>query len=832
VSQLPPEPTPFIGRVRDVARIAAALADARLVTVSGPPGIGKTRTAVHAARASSRRAFFCDLTQASDATALASEVARCLALTLRDDPIEAIGQRLARHGAPLLVLDNFEQLAELAAATVGRWLELAPEAQLLVTSRERLRLREERVIELMPLDVPEAGGDIYLSDAVTLFIDRARAHRPDYAPAAADHPKIAEVVRALEGIPLAIELAAARLDALGLDGLHARLSRRLELLSRGARGSDRQATLRSAIDGSWQLLDERQRRALARCSVFRGGFTVATAEPVLGPDALDVIQDLRDRSLVWSPESGRFALYESIRAFAAAELEASGDREAAEAAHRAAILDLACKHAELFHREGRRIDVLVRERDNLLAAYERALAAGLHAEAARAVLTLGPVLATRGPARFHLELLDRIRETVEDDPLLLRERAFAKRLVGDVAGAEADLLAGLELTPAPSRRGSPETPALVGPLYVMMRKDLGLIYHQRRAIDQARACYESALMAAQGLGDRRLEAIVTGNLGALDHDIGHFEEAHERYTTALDMLRQVNDARLEANFWTNLGVLEQEEGNAKVARKHYQRALALLDDVSDHLFEAIALGNLGLLEHEAGALDAARARHEQALALLSEFGEVHSEALCRARLGAVLAAQGELDAAERQLDAAERLVAGRDRLELELMSLHRCFLDLASGDHDAAFARVEAAQASRDGRPALAEVHDDARLLLRMLARSLEKGPGPRLEVGPGAVWFRCPGGPRESLEKYAAARNILDCLARERLAHPGRALSADDLFTAGWPGVKIASQSANNRLYVALAKLRKAGLKLLLMRSGEGYLLDPNTPVLRVDTA
>jgi predicted ATPase len=827
---LPPEPTRFIGRSRDLARIEAALGTARLVTVAGPPGIGKTRAALHAAHRSARRAFYCDLTHAEDATALCSEVARSLSLQLGEDPVEALGQRIARHERPLLVLDNFEQLAA-HAPTLGRWLELAPEAQLLVTSRERLRLREEQVVELSPLGLPEPGGDVLASDAVALFIDRVRAQRPDYEPSAAEHAKIAEVVRALEGIPLAIELAAARLDALGLDDLHARLSQRLDLLSRGARGADRHETLRSAIDASWQLLDERQQRALARCSVFRGGFSVATAEPVLGHDALDLIQDLRDRSLVWSPEAGRFALYESIRAFAAAELEALGDRESAEAAHSRAILDLGCAHAERFHREGGRIDVLVRERDNLLAAFERALAAGRLDEAARAVITLGPVLATRGPARFHLELLDRIRDLVEDEPLLLRERALAKHLVGDVAGAEADLLLGLELVPAPSRAGAGREDSIEARLYVLMRKDLGTIHKQRRAIDQARACYESALMGAQAIGDMRLEAIMTANLGAIDHDIGRFEEAAASYDRALDMLRQINDPRMEGNCWMNLGVLEQEEGNAKVARRHYERALALVSGL-DRLREAVTLGNLGLLEHEAGALDEARARHESALALLGEIGDVYSEALCRARLGAVLAAQGELAAAERHLDAAERLMAGRDRLELELIALHRCFLDIAAGEQDAAFERAEAAQVGRAGGPALAEVNDDARMLLRMLAKVLERGPGPRLEVGPDGSWFRCPGGPRESLEKHAAARNILDRLTSERLANPGEPLSADELFIAGWPGVKIAQQSANNRLYVALAKLRKSGLKLLLLRTDGGYLLDPHTPVLRVEAS
>ncbi|MCA9621856.1 MAG: tetratricopeptide repeat protein, partial [Myxococcales bacterium] len=242
-------------------------------------------------------------------------------------------------------------------------------------------------------------------------------------------------------------------------------------------------------------------------------------------------------------------------------------------------------------------------------------------------------------------------------------------------------------------------------------------------------------------------------------------------------------------------------------------------------YEAITHGNLGVLEHEAGRLDEAERHHRTAIELLAEVGDPRSEALARARLGAVLAARGATAEAIQELDEAERRVVGRDAMALAVVRLHRCFVDLAQGEEAAAERRLALAQApGEDGGPSLAAISDDARLLLRLVGRQSQAASGPSLRAAADGSWFEPPGGERQSLERYKAARLILARLIEARHAQPGEGLSGEALFEAGWPGTRIAAESANNRLYVALAKLRKLGLKLFLLRDDAGYFLDPNT--------
>lgn len=856
----------FIGRAADLSSLAALFDEGRrLVTLWGPAGMGKTRLAGEFARAFSEAhpdepVVFCELEAARDLKAFCGAVARSLGAAVAagkkdTGTVERVGRVLAGQGPMLLVLDNLEQVVEAAAPALGAWVRAAPEVRFLVTSRERARLAGEVSYEMTPLSLPAPGDEGGGSEAVELFLDRANARhanpREGSTLGASSLPQIAALVRRLEGIPLAIELAAARAELLGLDALLARLERRLDLLGGASRGAPaRQATLRGAIEWSWDLLDAPDRRALARCSLFRGGFALEAAEAVLGDPALPRVESLRDKSLLRAVPRGpggaaRFSLYEGVRELCAEKL-ASGveiELEVARARHAAYYLSLGEAAAADWERTGTAaaLDRIQDDLENLLAVGERALALpparASAEEAVRALLAVDPVLSTRGPFGIHLELLDRALDAARvagADPLLEARALAARGVARHRRGNDA---AGLDdLTRARERAAALGATAIEASILT----ELGVLHQRRREMDRVGACYEEALALHRRSGDRRAEGRVLGNLGALHHDERRFDEAMPFYEAALEIAAATGDLRAEGNVSGNIGLIEQERGAPAQARRRYERASAILEEVGDLRLLAITLGNLALLHHEQGRLEEARAGYERAAATLREVGDRRSEALAQGRLGAVLASMDHGDEARAALTRGERLLVHLgDALSDELLAVARGFLDLAlarsarvagrppeAAEH-VAEARRRIARA-RSGAPSLADRSDDIRLCLRILERALtavdgDAGPaGSELLLAPDARWCRAPGAAWQDLRERHAVRRLLARLVERHREAPGRGASLGDLQEAGWPGERILPQAASNRIYVAVNQLRKLGLKDWLKRGGEGYFLEP----------
>ncbi|WP_434042787.1 MULTISPECIES: ATP-binding protein [Sorangium] len=879
----------FIGREGELAALTEILRRGeRLVTVWGPGGMGKTRLALElASRWAEARpgeaAWICELTACRDLRGVCGAVARAIgaqvASARRESAlVERIGRALAAVGPALLVLDNLEHVLDPAASALDAWVRAAPELRFVATSRERTRLPGEVSYELGPLGLP-AEGSAERSAAVALFLDRAAAHRASAPPPPlSDDERLADVaalVRRLEGIPLAIELAAAREEVLGVRGLLARLGSRLDLLAGAARGREaRQATLRGAIAWSWDLLDDRERRALACCSVFRGPFPLAAAAAVLAePDAaaIDRVEALRDKSLLRAAPPGsdgapRFALYEGVRELAAEKLAERGEREGAADRHAAFYLADGEAAAADFERRGA-LDALNRIADDLeelLAVAEGALASaaagaeGGHAHgrddragaraaaerALRALCAVEPVLSTRGPFGAQLEPLDRAlaaAEALAADPLVaaraLAARGRARRLRGQAEAARADL------ERARAQAAALGAAALVSGIVA----DLGVLHHGRREMERARDHYEQALALHRALGDRRAEGRALGNLGALHHDERREGEAAAYYERAIAIAAEIGDGRQEGIFSTNAGLLEQERGAPAKARRRYERAVAILGEVGDLRLLAITLGNLGALHHEEGRPADARACHGRAVALLREVGDRRSEAIALCRLGAALASVDAVEEARRALEPAERLLAQLgDEPDVELARVASGFVDLAlaqaarrAGRGDEAAAHAGAARRriarAREGSPSSASRSDDVRLLLRILERSLAalgdlpeaRAQGEReLLLTEGARFVRPPGSGWHDLRERHAARRLLLALTEEQRCAPGRGLSLAALKEAGWPGERILPEAAANRIYVAMNQLRKLGVKPWLRRDAEGYSLDPALPV------
>ena len=349
---LPPQVTTFIGREAEIAAVADRVRRSPLVTLTGVGGVGKTRLALEVAAEVvvdfPDGAWLCEFAPVTDAGAVWETLAA--SLRVQSSPVRSLEESVLEYLAPkraLLVLDNCEHLLDAIARQVDAIAHRCPRVAVLATSREGLALAGERIVAVPSLRVPEDGADrdeLMQADAVRLFVDRANAAKSDFALTDRNAGAVAVVCRRLDGIPLAIELAAARVRSMSVEDLVARLDQRFKLLTRGSRAAlERHQTLRNTIDWSYDLLDPREREALNGLSVFAGGCDLAAAEAVLASDALDAMDvldllgQLIDKSLVVVDESEdggvRYRLLETIRQYAQERLEASDEAAAVRRRH-------------------------------------------------------------------------------------------------------------------------------------------------------------------------------------------------------------------------------------------------------------------------------------------------------------------------------------------------------------------------------------------------------------------------------------------------------------------------------------------------------------------
>lgn len=890
---LPRQPTSFCGRERELSAIREAFAGgARLVVLLGPGGVGKTRLACRygeevAAEVEGQEGWvrFCDLTEARSGADVVAAVARSLALALApaastEDALQQIGHYLAERGESLLIVDNFEQVVAEGAKLMARLTEAAPRARFLVTSRERLRLRGEVVLDVPPLEVPpEGAGEAALGyEAVQLFWERARMIRP--ALAGADAATVARIVRRLEGFPLAIELCATRCRALDPASLLERLEQSFDVLGRGPRdAAPRHESLARAIDWSFELCSPSERAALAQCAVFHGSFTLASAEAVLdlsalegAPAVLDVLESLVDKSLVAAQPgepTSRYALYLAIRERASRTLADEGGEEAAARRHARHYIELgeALLRGAVGPGGASARQMLERERENLLAAHRRALAAararsgegdgdgaddgdgkGRPADdALRAALVLDEILSSRGPLDAHLALLE---ETVDAgaragaDPRLLARaleaRGRSRRAAGRVAEAKGDLDQALALALAAADR---EAEARV-------RASLCVLLRGARRFEEARAEGERARAICREASAPRFEVFSLGALGAIDLEEGHLDRAMEQFERVAHLSRELGDGLSEALAVAFQGHALQELGELSRARATFARAVAMFRELGDARYEAVFSGYLAGVEHELGDAAGASAGYAAAAARLAALSLPRFEGLFRAALGAALAESGRLDEARAAFgEAASELAQAGDPALLLALDIHKLHL-LVAEDPEGGAARARRERDERALPSPLLALSDDARAALRLLDRALERAspaapqppaalaegtnapqaPPPLdsdgLLVGPDARWFQPPGGERVALDRRRALRLVLQALVTARVEAPGSALDASALLARGWPGERVLPAAGAHRVRVAIATLRRSGLRRLIQSRDDGYLLDPEAPV------
>ena len=640
---LPAERDAFVGRGADLQAIARHFdTSTRLVTLLGQGGTGKTRLAIRYGHSWlgdwPGGVWFCDLSEASTLDGIHYAVGSALGVRLgAGDTAVQLAEAIAGRGRCLVVLDNFEQVAQHAAATVGRWLDGAAEATFMVTSRERLNLVGEvvQLVEPLPLDGP----------AVELFALRARARRPDFVLDDAQRTVVAEVTSLLDGLPLAIELAAARIGVLSPAQLLLRLRDRFALLAgRGSTG--RQATLRAAIDWSWHLLSPWEQSAFEQCSVFEGGFTLAAAEAVIDlapwPDAppiVDAIQALLDKSLLrrWVPQHAPprqeldepyFGMYLSIHEYATEKRGQRGlDVERAlqlrHGRYFAAFGSDAAIEALAMHGGTQRQQALRQELDNVIAACRRAVNRGDGEVAVACYRAAWEVLALQGPFGLAVTL-----------------------------GAKVVAMNGLDVQLAETARLA-QSEALI----------------RVGNAEGMEAGFGQALVRVREVGDRRLEGRILSRLGNICLWEGRHGEAHAHYAAALDCFRDIGSRLLEARMLGNLAITHHEQGRAAEALAHYQAALAIEREIGSRRDEAITLCNLADLLGGQGRTEAARATFAAALALLRELGDRDTEAVTLGQLGNFELDQGLVDEALATMRAALALTREIDNRRLQAFTL-------------------------------------------------------------------------------------------------------------------------------------------------------------------
>jgi predicted ATPase/DNA-binding SARP family transcriptional activator len=602
----------------------------RLVTLTGPGGSGKTRLALEVAQQIWQpfqgSVWFVPLSDLTDPRLIPDKALDALRLprSPRAEPLEQVATFLSRQPS-LLLLDNFEHLLPDGAAIVETLMERVATLTVLVTSRQRLHVPGEGEFPVPPLPAPQrpyTPEQLCGCDSVRLFLDRSQAVRPDFQVTAGNAAAVAGVCERLEGIPLAIELAAARAWVLAPAQMLERLEQRFELLTRRQyRGDPRHRSLRATLDWSYQLLSPELQPFFTRLSVFRGGWTLTAAEVVCEePQALDCLEQLRECSLVMAEDSGeeiRFRMLETVREYARAQL---GPEELTALEQRAAGYYLALAEEaepELRGPQGKRwLDRLEREHDNLRAA----LSWSAEREEAETGLRLAGAVwrfwMERGywaEGRARLGGLLGLTEPAE------RTAARAKALNG------AGLLACCQGEYATARRLHEESLTISRELgnkwgIAGSLNSLGIVAQGQGEFDMARAFHEESLAISRALGDASSIAHTLLDLGDVAASQGDYQAPRVLLQESLAILRELGDTLGIAEALIALGQHAREQGDCGSARAFLAESLAIHRELDDKSGIAASLNDLGVLAYYEGDDEAAWALCEESLAIQRELG--------------------------------------------------------------------------------------------------------------------------------------------------------------------------------------------------------------------
>lgn len=650
----------FVGRDADLAALRDALTRSRIVTVMGPGGVGKTRLCQElchreAAPELPRRSLFVDLTEAQQREDLHAAAAAALELDAREDGALHIVRALVRRGPLLLVLDNVEQIVEVAASAVTEWVDEAPDLRVLCTSRVALQIRGEMRVPMAPLPLPASRhpDDVRESEAVELLLERAVAHAVELSVDAGNAATIADIVGAVDGLPLALEMLAPRLQTQGPAELSAALEGSLGVVQ--ARDRDRPARhreLERTLWWSWELLPLGARRALARASVFEGGFSATAAREVIGEGADDLLCELVNHSLARcepTPYGQRFGLLRTVHAFATARLDELGERTEAQQLHTDWVLALNLPEpAWAPGPEEHRADL-----PNALVAGERMAHDGRWDVAASCALASWAIAIGNGPYRRLMRLLTAVAERVEDARVLL-----ALGCVSAAMGRLEDAVLPLERALGLARAR--------GTLDVQIRAQTRL--GQTYAIRQRHGGgpdLRAALQLAQqhGLEPEALPAAAL--LAQVLVRAGDLSGAEETLAWVLRSSTSCGDELWTGRALCTQAVIEAHRARADRGSALLQEAIPLLERCGARHVVQAARVNLASMQMRLGHFGPAFGVFEAQRRMAADSGRTRDEAGALVRLGIACVHTGQLANAEDHLHEAVQRCRVNDIRDLQ-----------------------------------------------------------------------------------------------------------------------------------------------------------------------
>ena len=890
-------PGRLIGRESDVAALEASLAGGdRLLTVFGPPGIGKTRLARQVClnlRLNGHDAEFVDLTQSRTVGEAVAEVARALGVqelgsgqtAARED---TVATALSRRLDTFVVLDNLEQLTPAIVPTLSRWSERAPSARFVVTSRKALRVRSERLYELGALGLP-GPDDGWENDAMALFLERAQAAEPSFVATSESEALVSKIVAHLQGIPLAIELAAGQMARTGPLELLEQLERDFLSLASPFHDSEaRHVSLTAAIEGSWKLLSDVEKRALAQLSIFRGPFTEEAAAAVVDPvpkrSVSDILRCLRESSLlrvdpaVDADRRRRWEMFVAIREFV--KRRAGG--ALTDALHaRYADYWLLC--GERWVVQSQRVDGV--EARRLLSSHLRDLETAFRIHASRAPkndalsrtalvifeavrrwmprLALGPLSDALKSSRLEAS------PTAEMQARILTARGAVYRDLADYSLATKDFREARVLIPTDTATQA------------SLDYEEGLMCHAQGRCDSARTALTRAVQIAEGCGTQCLEArartLLARVLAEAFLDPDAFEHharavailrragdpgdaavsemlwhahriffqrhgASDEIAASVHRLREIGDHLHEAEAWTACGLVHQEAARLSEAEESYRETIRVAGRVGLRQVEIFGHLRLAMCLHERGDLKEARPNYTVAIEGFREIGDPRHTALANLFSAGHLAALGEHERAEERFQEAATLFSSQETTGFEaLVPLQRALLNLCSGTGSPISPDLALANAVDSANLEIKKLRSPRKVGEHVVALPLSRtSPEARwlIRVTRGAirrrgvleVWsdgsrFRLHHADVVVVPDGPVLRRVLALLVETRSANASP-VDTTTVLKRCWPGQRMRPEAGEKRVQESIRRLRRLGLDSILRTEDAGYALDRSVPV------